>query len=212
MGGRIDCYLDIVSFYSYVGYADLRQNMSKLAAHGVQVNFIPVFLGGIMQTSGNRPPWVLKAKGKYLARDSFRAAERLGVPYQGSPPDIVAIAKTVSPLRALHFIKENYPESAYLAAIRYLFHKIWLPPHVNLAEDEKLIAALKEATDELDGGSGKKLFSDEDVEKIMNGRESMKERVKDLTGEAVQKGAFGAPWLIVTRDDGESEAFFGSDR
>ncbi|KAF5532720.1 glutathione S-transferase [Fusarium mexicanum] len=213
MGGRIDCYLDIVSFYSYVGYADLRQNMGKLAAHGVQVNFIPVFLGGIMQTSdlGNRPPWVLKAKGEYLARDSFRAAERLGVPYQGSPPDIVAIAKTVSPLRALHFIKENYPESTYLAAIRFLFHKIWLPPHVNLAEDEKLIAALKEATDELDGGSGKKLFSDEDVEKIMNGRESMKERVKDLTGEAVQKGAFGAPWLIVTRDDGKSEAFFGSD-
>jgi glutathione S-transferase kappa 1 len=155
---------------------------------------------------------VLKAKGKYLARDSFRAAERLGVPYQGSPPDIVAIAKTVSPLRALHFIKENYPESTYLAAIRYLFHKIWLPPHVNLAEDEKLIAALKEATDELDGGTGKKLFSDEDVEKIMNGRESMKDRVKDLTGEAVQKGAFGAPWLIVTREDGKSEAFFGSDR
>ncbi|KAF5625357.1 glutathione S-transferase [Fusarium sp. NRRL 25303] len=211
MGGRIDCYLDIVSFYSYVGYADLRQNMRKLAAHGVQVNFIPVFLGGIMQTSGNRPPWVLKAKGKYLARDSFRAAERLGVPYQGSPPDIVAIAKTVSPLRALHFIKENYPESTYLAATRFLFHKIWLPPHVNLAEDEKLIAALKEATDELDGGSGKKLFSDEDVERIMNGRESMRERVKDLTGEAVQKGAFGAPWLIVTRDDGKSEAFFGSD-
>ncbi|KAG9505438.1 hypothetical protein J7337_002408 [Fusarium musae] len=205
MGGCIDCYLDI-------GYADLRQNMSKLAAHGVQVNFIPVFLGGIMQTSGNRPPWVLKAKGKYLARDSFRAAERLGVPYQGSPPDIFAIAKTVSPLRALHFIKDNYSESTYLAAIRFLFHKIWLPPHVNLAEDEKLIAALKEATDELDGGSGKKLFSDEDVEKIMNGRESMKERVKDLTGEAVQKGAFGAPWLIVTRDDGKSEAFFGSDR
>ncbi|KAG5789897.1 hypothetical protein H9Q69_011054 [Fusarium xylarioides] len=198
MGGRIDCYLDIVSFYSYVGYADLRQNMSKLAAHGVQVNFIPVFLGGIMQTSGNRPPWVLEAKGKYLARDSFRAAERLGVPYQGSPPDIVAISKTVSPLRALHFIKENYPESTYLAAIWFLFHKIWLPPH--------------EATDELDGGSGKKLFSDEDVEKIMNGRESMKERVKDITGEAVQKGAFGAPWLIVTRDDGKSEAFFGSDR
>ncbi|KAF4335998.1 glutathione S-transferase [Fusarium beomiforme] len=164
-----------------------------------------------MQTSGNRPPWVLKAKGKYLARDSFRAAERLGVPYQGSPPDIVAIAKTVSPLRALHFIKENYPESTYLAAIRFLFHKIWLPPHVNLAEDEKLIAALKEATDELDGGSGKKLFSDEDVERIMNGRDSMKEKVKEVTSEAVQNGAFGAPWLIVTRDDGQSEAFFGSD-
>lgn len=87
-----------------------------------------------------------------------------------------------------------------------------MPPHVNLAEDANLIAALKEATDELDGGSGKKLFSDEDVEKIMKGRESMKERVKNLTGEALKKGAFGAPWLIATNDEGKSEAFFGSDR
>lgn len=93
-----------------------------------------------------------------------------------------------------------------------MFHKIWLPPHVNLAEDENLIAALKEATDELDGGSGKKLFSDEDVERVMNGRESMKERVKVTTGEALKLGAFGAPWLIATRADGKSEAFFGSDR
>ncbi|KAF4457516.1 hypothetical protein F53441_566 [Fusarium austroafricanum] len=205
MGGRIDCYLDI-------GYIDLRQNMTKLAAHGVQVNFIPVFLGGIMQTSGNQPPWVLKSKGKYLARDSYRAAERLGVPYQGSPPDLFAIAMTVSPLRALHFIKANYPESTFLAAVRFLFHKIWLPPHVKLAQDANLIAVLKEATDELDGGSGNKLFSDEDVDKIMKGRESMKVRVKELTAEAVKKGAFGAPWLMVTNADGKSEAFFGSDR
>jgi 2-hydroxychromene-2-carboxylate isomerase len=56
------------------------------------------------------------------------------------------------------------------------------------------------------------LFSDEDVERIMNGRESMKERVKETTGEALKQGAFGAPWLIATRADGKSEAFFGSDR
>lgn len=136
----------------------------------------------------------------------------MSVPYQGPPPNLFAIAKTVSPLRALHFIKDKYPKTTFLAAIRFLFHKIWLPPHVNLAEDENLIAALKEATDELDGGSGKKLFSDEDVERIMKGRESMKERVKETTGEALKLGAFGAPWLIATRADGKSEAFFGSDR
>ncbi|KAJ4268689.1 hypothetical protein NW762_002756 [Fusarium torreyae] len=212
MGGRIDCYLDIVSFYSYVGYVDLRQNMEKLAAHGVQVNFIPVFLGGINHLSGNKPPWILPAKGIYLAEDSRRAAERLSVPYEGSPPDIFAIAKTLSPLRALHFIKENYPEPTFLAAVRFLFHKIWLPPHVNLADGGNLIAALTEATDELDGGSGKQLFSDEDVEKIMKGRDGMKEKVKEVTGEAVKKGAFGTPWLWVTNGNGKEEAFFGSDR
>ncbi|RMJ05168.1 hypothetical protein CDV36_014157 [Fusarium kuroshium] len=212
MGGRIDCYLDIVSFYSYVGYADLRQNMDKLAAHGVKVEFHPVFLGGINNLSGNKPPWMLPAKGRYLADDSRRAAARLSLPYQGSPPDIFAIAKTLSPLRALQFIKENYPEPTFLATFRFFFHKLWLPPHVNLAEDANLIAALSEATDELDGGSGKKLFTDEDVKRIMEGREGMKEKVKMLTAEAVEKGAFGAPWLWVTNRDGKSEAFFGSDR
>ncbi|KAF5661545.1 glutathione s-transferase kappa 1 [Fusarium heterosporum] len=212
MGGRIDCYLDIVSFYSHVGYAELRSNMDKLAAHGVEVNFIPIFLGGIMNSSGNKPPWVLPAKGKYLSKDSRRSAERLSVPYQGSPPNLLAIAKTISPLRALHFIKENYPESTFLAAIRVLFYKIWLPPHANLAEDDVLIAALKEATDELDGGSGKTLFSDEDVERIMKARESMKGKLQEATNEALKLGAFGAPWLIATRADGKSEAFFGSDR
>ena len=83
---------------------------------------------------------------------------------------------------------------------------------MNLAEDANLIAALSEATDELDGGSGKKLFTDEDVKKIMEGRESTKEKVKQLTAEAVDKGAFGAPWLWVTNRDGKSESFFGSDR
>jgi 2-hydroxychromene-2-carboxylate isomerase len=155
---------------------------------------------------------MLPAKSKYLAKDSRRSAERLSAPYKGSPPDLLAIAKTISPLRALHYIKHNYPKETFLAAMRFLYHKIWLPPHVNLAEDANLVAALKEATDELDGGSDEKLFSDEDVEKIMNGRESMKERVKEVTGEALKKGAFGAPWLVATNGDGKSEAFFGSDR
>lgn len=59
----------VVSFYSYVGYADLRQNIDKLAAHGVKVEYVflflcnsqqlltrfrfhPVFLGGINNLSG----------------------------------------------------------------------------------------------------------------------------------------------------------------
>ncbi|KAF4981925.1 hypothetical protein FZEAL_2357 [Fusarium zealandicum] len=186
--------------------------MDKLAAHGVEVEFHPVFLGGINNLSGNRPPWMLPAKAKYLDTDTCRAAERLSIPFKGSPPDLFSLAKTLSPLRALHYIKEHYPRSKFLAAFRFLFHKLWLPPHVNLAEDANLTAALAEATDELDGGSGVKLFTDEDVDKIMQGRASMKERVKNLTGEAVDKGAFGAPWLWVTNGQGKTEAFFGSDR
>lgn len=42
------------------------------------------------------------------------------------------------------------------------------------------------------------------------------QEVKDLltaaTGEALERGAFGAPWLWVTDGEGRGEPFFGSDR
>ncbi|KAM5358438.1 hypothetical protein ACJZ2D_015283 [Fusarium nematophilum] len=212
MGGRIDYYVDIASFYSYVGFVDLRQNMDKLAAHGVVVEFHPVFLGGINNLSGNKPPWLLPAKAVYVNADSHRAASRVSVPYEGPPADLMSLSKTLSALRSLHFIKENYPLATYLATFRFLFHKLWMPPHVDLTVDENLSAALAEATDELDGGTGRKLFTSGDVQRIMEARDSMKERVKRVTGEAVERGAFGAPWLWATNDDGKSEAFFGSDR
>ncbi|KAF7543058.1 hypothetical protein G7Z17_g11051 [Cylindrodendrum hubeiense] len=201
MGGRIDCYLDIVSFYSYVGFADLRANLDKLAAHGVEVEFHPVFLGGINN---------LSAKAVYLSTDAYRAAARLSLPYEGGPKDLMAVARTLSPLRALHFIKANYPLETFLSAFAFLFHKLWTPPHVSLVVDANVEAALAEATETTEGG--RKLFTAEDVEKIMAGRESMKERVKQLTGEAVERGAFGAPWLWATTSEGKTQSFFGSDR
>src|SRR6478609_5059447 len=107
-----------VSFYSYVGFIELRRNMSKLAAHGVQVKYVKSYSINysilifvqfhprihrrhherIRYTSsnhqtrhsshhrpGNKPPWMLPAKSKYLDIDSRRSAERLSAPYKGSP-------------------------------------------------------------------------------------------------------------------------------
>lgn len=120
------------------------------------------------------------------------------------------MAMTVSPLRALHYIKANYPPAVFISAFHFLFEKYWTPPHVNLTQDDKLAETLAQATETLEGG--KKLFSEAEVKTIMEARGGMKESVKTLTGEAVERGAFGAPWLWVTDDEGKGEAFFGSDR
>lgn len=117
---------------------------------------------------------------------------------------------TISPLRALHYIKENYPTTTFISALHYLFDKFWTPPHANLTEDPSLAATLAEATETPEGGP--RLFSEEDVARIMAGRAEMKERLKKLTSEAVEKGAFGAPWLVATDADGKTDVFFGSDR
>ena len=61
-------------------------------------------------------------------------------------------------------------------------------------------------------GGEKKLFTEEQVDEIMNGREVMKDILKAKTEEVVKLGAFGAPWLWVTSPGGKSQPFFGSDR
>lgn len=39
-----------------------------------------------------------------------------------------------------------------------------------------------------------------------------KQKLQDNTKEALESGAFGAPWFVVTNSAGERSVFFGSDR
>ncbi len=61
---------------------------------------------------------------------------------------------------------------------------------------------------------GEKLFTAGEVAEIVAaaGGEEMKAVLKRVTAEALEKGAFGAPWLWVTPEGGKAEPFFGSDR
>ncbi|UNI14119.1 Dihydrofolate reductase [Purpureocillium takamizusanense] len=218
-GGRIDCYLDIASLFSYVAFVDLIGNLDTLAAHGVKVEFHPVFLGGIMQASGNRPPWMLPAKAKYLSHDSRRAMAARGITDWASPPNLMELARTQSPLRALHYIKANFPPAALHATLAALFRRFWAPPHANFTDDAVLAATLAEVVVVDDGGGNnnnpqdrRRFFSDEQVRAIMAARDGMKDSLKEETGRALELGAFGAPWIWVTNEAGKAEPFFGSDR
>ncbi|OPB39401.1 DSBA family oxidoreductase [Trichoderma guizhouense] len=212
MGGKIECFLDLASYFSYIAFTDLAQNRDKLAANGVEIEIHPVLLGGINHLSGNRPPWTNEIKAAYLKYDSRRAAERVGLFGIQGPPDLMSVSHTVSPLRALHYIKANYPQATFLATFESLFKAFWTPPHVNLIPEENLRAVLQGATENPGKGSGKKLFTEEEVEKILKARGGMKDVLMATTQRAVDQGAFGAPWIWVTNAKGEQEPFFGSDR
>lgn len=172
------------------------------------VRFHPTLIAGINNLSGNKPPWMLPAKARYLPIDTKRATERVGLHGLATPKDFMAMSLTISPLRALHYIKANYPKSVFLAAFEYMFRRQWMPPHSNLTKDDVLASVLADATD----AKGTKLFTSDDVAAIMKGRDGMKAAVKDATQKAVDLGAFGAPWFWVTNAQGEGQPFFGSDR
>lgn len=99
----------------------------------------------------------------------------------------------------------------------YLF---WSPPNLNLTLPENVAKALLECPASFSSSSsqseqdGKKLFTKQQVEEIMKGTETpqVKEALKDATQKALDRGAFGNPWIWVTNAEGKQEPFFGSDR
>ncbi|KAK0646145.1 thioredoxin-like protein [Cercophora newfieldiana] len=218
MGGRIDCYVDIASFYSYIIFLDLLRNRDLLKAHSITVEFHPFLLGAVNAGSGNKPPWTLPAKATYGLHDAKRTIARFpNLPIQ-FPADLMSVALTVLPLRALHFIKRTYPDpEVFITTLHYFFHAFWAPPNVNLtrAENVKMVLEQVPAGFKGAGDAGEeKLFSKDEVEAILKGAGSqeMKDLLKGTTQKALDQGAFGAPWLWVTNEGGKSEPFFGSDR
>jgi 2-hydroxychromene-2-carboxylate isomerase len=75
--------------------------------------------------------------------------------------------------------------------------------HIDISQPENLIKLLAE-----DG------YSKAEIEKIMAAVKTpeMKKALSDRTQEALDRGAFGAPWFYVRNSKGVEEPFFGSDR
>lgn len=129
------------------------------------------------------------------------------------------------PQRCLLYIKSHYSTQAFLTTLHYLFHLFWSPPNADLTTPEAVARALADvpagfagpspspSTTAVDGK--KKVFTAEQVRAIVTAAtasEEMKSALKRVTQEALDKGAFGAPWLWVSDGEGGEEPFFGSDR
>jgi len=198
MGGKIDAYLDCVSPYSYFAILYLQKNREILRQYGVEVEFHPVFLGGIMQGSGNTPPWKLENKAKYSGFDSKRAQEYFGVKF--STPSFFPIMSLL-PQRALIYIKDNYPQEKYEEVFVQTWVRMW-EQHWDISKPEKLAELLAS------------LFSEQDVRNILEAANTteVKQKLNAVTKLALDSGAFGCPWYLVTNSSGKKEPFFGSDR
>ena len=94
----------------------------------------------------------------------------------------------------------------------HLFKSFWTPPNLNVSKMDVLSKVLAE-TPAAAGGSGT-MFSPEEVKAILEGAQSAecKGMLKRTTTEALERGAFGAPYFWVTNAEGKAEPFFGNDR
>ena len=187
MKDGIDFYFDFSSPY---GYLAATQIDGVAGRHGRRVTWKPILLGVVFKTTGQRALPTIPLKGEYARRDLVRSARLLGVPFQ--IPSRFPIACTAAS-RAFYWANERDPVIAKRLALA-LFGAYFA--------DNRDISS-PEVTIEIATDLG--LERKEVVRAVRD--PALKERLRDEVEQAMARGVFGSPYIIV-----DGEPFWGADR
>lgn len=185
MPPSLEFFFDYVSPFAYLANSQVPALIERT---GAQLVYRPMLLGGVMQASGNSPPFTVPAKGRYVGTDANRWARRYGIPMEPNPFFPI---KTILPLRAALVLLEEGGFPEYHEGV---FRAMWSEA-ANVGEAEAVTAVLEKAG--LDAAHVLARCAEP----------ALKEALKQNTAEAVERGAFGAPTFFVG-----DEMFFGNDR
>lgn len=187
MNRTLEFFFDVGSSAAYLAWTQL----PKLRAEtGAQIVHKPMLLGAVFQAIGNRSPGEVKAKGHYMLQDFGRFAQRYGVPFNFNPFFPV---NTLVLMRGATALLMHQPErfDAYVDAV---FQALWVDG-LNMGEPAQIAAVLQKA-----GFDSQALLA-------LTAEASVKEQLKSVTTEAIERGVFGAPTFFI----GE-QMFWGQDR
>ena len=186
-GKAIEFWFDFGSPASYLAWFQLPK---IAAARGATIDWRPMLLGGVFQATANRSPVEIPAKGKWMLEDLPRWAARYGAPYKRNPHfpiNTLTLMRGAVGLQA----KSEAEFQKYVAAV---YRAIWEDER-NMGDPAVVGAVLKEA------GFDPAQFI------AMVGDPAVKDKLKAVTQEAVERGVFGAPTIFV-----DGKMHFGQDR
>jgi 2-hydroxychromene-2-carboxylate isomerase len=185
MTKKAEFFFDFTSPTAYLAWARLPGLVSRT---GCEILHRPFFLGGVMQATGNRPPGTVVAKGRWMATDMARYADRYGVEFRMNP----------------HFPMNTLAVQRVAAA--------WVgDPRYDRFIETVFRCAWRDAGNIGDKDVIERLLVSQGVDPaefwaVAEAPEN-KTRLKANTDEAVARGAFGAPTFFVG-----DEMYFGQDR
>lgn len=183
----IEFFFDIGSPYSYLAATQVRGLAERT---GAALRWRPFLLGGVFKATGNEMPAHVPAKAKYMLDDLERWARRYDEPFRFPSRFPLNTLKTQ---RAL--VAAARQEASRLPDFALgLFRAYWAEDRDVSAEDQ--IHAVAEDCG-LDGSA---------VIAASN-TQTVKDELRAVTDEAVERGAFGAPTLFV----GDA-MYWGNDR
>lgn len=107
------------------------------------------------------------------------------------------------PQRVIIYLQRHHPARVWEEAWLALWLDMWENSR-DISQPETLRAVLQETG----------VLKDDEIADALRGAgtDEIKKQLTANTEEAVQRGAFGAPWFWVTNQEGKQEPFFGSDR
>jgi glutathione S-transferase kappa 1 len=166
-----------------------------------QVEFEPIFLGAVMQASGNKPPATNPAKAKHLAKDIQlnNLLFKPSIPLIKFPSNFPSNSLNCQRILTLIKLKGDFKT---MEKVSIKFWEMYWGLDGDLGDEELIKSSLK---DFYSAAEVERLWIDKDDAKV-------KGALKDATAKVISFGAFGAPWIHVERDDGAIADFFGSDR
>ena len=188
MAAAIDFYFDFSSPYGYLA----AQKIDALAAkYGRSVDWRPVLLGAIFKETGMAPLTMVPLKGDYSKVDFARSARFHGIA-DFKMPSKFPIA-TQAPARIVLWLKARDPALAVRVA-KALF-RAYFVDDIDVSNPEAAVAvAAKEGVDA-------------DAARAAVDDPAIKDALKREVGEAIARGVFGSPFVVV-----DGEAFWGLDR
>lgn len=187
MPKTVEFFFDVGSPAAYIAWKQLPHVCRET---GAAINYKPMLLGGVFQATGNHSPTTVPAKGRYMMDDLGRFAARYGVAFQQNPHFPI---NTLTLMRGAAGLQMREP-ARFVPYVDAVYHAIWADAK-NMNDPATVGAVLQAA-----GFDPAALLA-------MSGEPAVKDRLKAITQEAVERGVFGAPTFFV-----DGQMHWGQDR
>ncbi len=191
MARRVEFFFDLVSPYSYLAHGRVKRVCEENRAELV---LRPMLLGAVHKAVGLQAPIEIEPKRRHQYRDVERWADYYGLPLRYPDPFPFRTLKT---MRAAVFCGKSGDLASFTREAFALYWEEGGAPKGFEETDED--GPIREVARRIG----------RDPEEVLEGATTgeAKEALKSATGEAVERGVFGAPTFFV----GE-EMFWGNDR
>ena len=183
----IDFYFDFSSPYGYLA----AMRIEDLAArHGRKVRWCPYLMGAAMKITEGQPLVSRDMVREYAQRDMARSARFYGIPFSLPSPFPVA---TLAAARTFWWLNGQDPDRA--KALAKALYRAYFVGGRNIGETDVVLEVAAE--NGVDRPALEAALTDDAV----------KERLKQVTNDAIDRGIFGSPYVIA-----DGEPFWGNDR